>query len=218
MQFMLDQMVRSGCRSAVMEVSSHALDQERVAGPGSTSPFSRTSRATISTTTNRCSDQYARRRTRLFLGLAGRKNAVAVTATIRRPWRMEIGDDAGRGRRVSRNGPCRSGTVRSRLRHRPAARTHRSPVCGPWGTSQCSLRLPLAGRYNVSNALARRPRRRGGVASSVEGPQPLGARTAVPAGGHGPPRVHGVRRLRAHGRATPSRTCSRRCAKSNRAG
>ena len=31
-QFMLDTMVRSGCRSAVMEVSSHALDQKRVYG------------------------------------------------------------------------------------------------------------------------------------------------------------------------------------------
>ena len=29
---MLDQMVRNGCRSAVMEVSSHALDQRRVWG------------------------------------------------------------------------------------------------------------------------------------------------------------------------------------------
>jgi UDP-N-acetylmuramoyl-L-alanyl-D-glutamate--2,6-diaminopimelate ligase len=149
-QQMLAAMVRSGCAACVMEVSSHALDQQRVAGV----------EFDLGIFTNLTEDHldyhasvedYYQAKKRLFDGIAaGAKPGGGAVINI---------DDAY-GARLAREttvavqltyGLGEAALVRARnlVLSRQGARM---TVEGPHGSFDCQL--PLIGRHNVCNALA----------------------------------------------------------------
>ncbi len=151
-------MVESGCRAAVMEVSSHALDQGRVAAL----------RYDVAVFTNLTGDHldyhgtmeaYASAKARLFAMLPPQG------------WAIVNEEDPWCGRMLR---DCRARVIRCRIADEGAPPAERAPMngaggeavaairsatlsgtvvelCGPWG--RCEVVLPLVGRHNVMNAL-----------------------------------------------------------------
>lgn len=148
-QYMLDQMIRSDCKSAVMEVSSHALDQKRVWGVD----------FDVGIFTNLTQDhldyhgsmeKYFSAKAMLFRGLGQMNKSAYAVINLDDPWGQQLANIGGvyepltfgvsGGAMVSAEdielGP--QGTV--------------FQLCSPWGTAE--VKMNLMGRYNVSNALA----------------------------------------------------------------
>ncbi len=144
-------MVDSGCRAAVMEVSSHALDQERPAALA----------FKIGVFTNLTGDhldyhgtmeKYADAKAKLFAMLP--ENGLAIVNADDRASARMIRDcrapvlrctiGAAVGRKV------KAGECRASIRAMTMAGT-RAAFAGPWGAITCLL--PLVGRHNVMNAL-----------------------------------------------------------------
>lgn len=155
---LLARMVENGCRAAAVEVSSHALDQGRVAGVS----FS------VGVFTNLTGDHldyhgtmeaYAGAKAKLFAGLGDEG------------WAVVNADDPSAGRMIEAFGR-RDRVVSCRVRNGKAGSEDEAwPGChpaaasilelgsgsslvrmeGPWGSVQ--VRLPLVGRHNVYNAL-----------------------------------------------------------------
>ncbi len=145
---MLGDMVGHGCRAAAMEVSSHALHQERVAAL--------TYR--VGVFTNLTGDHldyhgtleaYADAKAMLFASLDASATAIVnamdpsaerMTRDCRAPvWRCLIGELAsGDAECIAQPGPASMGGTRVRF-------------AGPWGCFDAFL--PLVGRHNVMNAL-----------------------------------------------------------------
>ena len=150
LQDMLSQMVEAGCRSAVLEVSSHALVQHRVAGLDfDAAVFTNLTQDHLDYHETR--EQYFQAKARLFLGLSRRRKRPAAVINIDDPY----------GRRLAGLGPLDADLVTvsldsaadvraSGLRLSPAGSTFDAQT--PWGAARVSL--PLAGRYNAANALA----------------------------------------------------------------
>jgi UDP-N-acetylmuramoyl-L-alanyl-D-glutamate--2,6-diaminopimelate ligase len=144
-QSMLSQMDRSGCDSVVMEVSSHALDQYRVAGI----PFD------VGVFTNLTQDhldyhgtleEYFEVKSRLF-------SQVRQFAVINRddPWgRRLLAEGRMDARRIS-FGFAEDADVRG-IKPQTDADGSRMRVESPWGSADLSLQL--IGRFNLQNALA----------------------------------------------------------------
>lgn len=140
-------MVEAGCRAAVMEVSSHALDQDRVAGL----------RFQAGVFTNLSGDHldyhgtmeaYAGVKARLFAMLPG-DGAAVVNADDPAAERMAAGCAASVLRcslRGGRTPDCCSAVIGSASLHGT-----RASFRGPWGEFDASLRL--VGAHNVMNAL-----------------------------------------------------------------
>ena len=149
-QSMMDQMVRAGCRSVSMEVSSHALELRRVEGVDfDVAIFTNLSPEHLDY--HRTMESYFEAKTRLFSALG----------TMRKAGRAVVNADSVHGRElISRLGGDHaviSYGVTSEARIR--AQDVRVSIDGTYfvvRTPQGSLpvSLPLLGRYNVSNALA----------------------------------------------------------------
>jgi UDP-N-acetylmuramoyl-L-alanyl-D-glutamate--2,6-diaminopimelate ligase len=143
----LARMVACGCKAAVAEVSSHALDQGRTAGL----------RFDVAVFTNLTGDHldyhgdmnsYAHAKAKLFADLSDDA------------WAVVNADDAY-GQRMLQS--CRANVIRTTLNagsdgatalaliHELTASYSDVRFDGPWG--RCPVRLPLIGRHNVSNAL-----------------------------------------------------------------
>ena len=149
-QFMLDQMVRSGCRSAVMEVSSHALDQKRVWGCDyDVGVFTNLTRDHLDY--HHTMRRYFEAKSHLFRGLGQLSKAANAVVNIDDPWGMELVSTPGLRARLVTYGTHEVAMVRARDIQLGAHGTT-FVVDSPWGTSGISL--PLLGRFNVSNALA----------------------------------------------------------------
>jgi UDP-N-acetylmuramoyl-L-alanyl-D-glutamate--2,6-diaminopimelate ligase len=149
-QAMLDQMAHAGCRSAVMEVSSHALDQDRVWGVAfDVAVFTNLTRDHLDY--HKTMDAYWAAKRKLFTGL-GRSGKKAVAA---------INWDDPRGRELAADtdvavervsyGFGEGAMVRVRGMTMDKAGSSFA-VASPWGESR--IRLNLLGRFNVENALA----------------------------------------------------------------
>ena len=143
LQATLAQLVARGARGAVMEVSSHSLDQERVEGL--------VFRAAIFTNLTRdhldyhkTLEEYFRAKARLLDYLA--PDGLEVVNADDPAWR---GLRRGRGRRCVTFGE-RSGDVTARHVEMDASGS-RFELVTPGGSAL--VRLPLLGRFNVSNAL-----------------------------------------------------------------
>jgi UDP-N-acetylmuramoyl-L-alanyl-D-glutamate--2,6-diaminopimelate ligase len=150
LQAFLDQMRSAGCRSAVMEVSSHALALDRVRGIDfDAAVFTNLTRDHLDF--HKTTEQYFVAKKRLFDALGrGAKPAVAA-----------INVDDRHGRRLLASGDLaapaftygfsRDAQVRaSGLTMDNAGSTW--SLASPWATAPA--RITLAGRYNVLNALA----------------------------------------------------------------
>jgi UDP-N-acetylmuramoyl-L-alanyl-D-glutamate--2,6-diaminopimelate ligase len=149
-QAMLAQMLAADCRSAVMEVSSHALDQKRVAGIDfDVAVFTNLTRDHLDY--HKTFDDYFRAKSQLFLNLGrGRKKAVGII-NADDSWGEKLRNlDGVVADRVT-YGLTAPADVRAedvRLGPENSLFTARTP----WGDAE--VVLPLMGRYNVSNALA----------------------------------------------------------------
>jgi len=149
-QSMLDQMQKAGCRSVVMEVSSHALTQKRVWGVD----------YDVGVFTNLTPDhldyhhdmqQYFAAKAMLFSGLGLQQKRAVAVINIDDPWGQKLA------------GICDTHVQEITFGIHPAALVRaenitcdvqgaRFDVKTPWGDAHVTL--PLLGMFNVSNALA----------------------------------------------------------------
>ena len=151
LQAMLQQMDRSGCDCVAMEVSSHALDQNRVLGIDfDAAIFTNLSRDHLDY--HGTMESYSFAKQKLFRDLGhGAKSAVAIlnaddpttpdfaaaiTSSRVRTWTYGYSETADL--RALRTDASPMGSV--------------TQITSPWGGAE--LRLPLLGRFNVLNALA----------------------------------------------------------------
>ena len=148
-QLMLDQMFRAGCRSAVMEVSSHGLDQKRVWGTDfDVGVFTNLTQDHLDY--HGTMDQYFVAKTLLFRGLGQMEKQAAAVINIDDPWGMELVNINGFAARVITFGAHPGANVRADdLELSPQG--SRFTCESPWGSVRVELRL--LGRFNVYNAL-----------------------------------------------------------------
>ncbi len=150
LQALLRQMLVAGCRSAVMEVSSHALAQKRVWGIDfDVAVFTNLTEEHLDY--HRDMQGYFAAKSALFCGLGHReKKSVAV---------INLDDDWGR--KLLGGGHPRVQEITYGLDSHAQVRAENLQLTSmgssfllqtPWGAAE--VRLPLLGRYNVSNALA----------------------------------------------------------------
>lgn len=148
LQALLAEAVAAGCRSAVMEASSHALDQERLAGLSfDGAVFSNLTRDHLDY--HGSMSAYGRAKARLF-GLLKSRGVAVVNAED--PWSTRMAAARTRGSRLLR---YHAGGGRAELRAEDVS-------FGMDGTDftlafegrRERLHLPLVGRFNVANALA----------------------------------------------------------------
>lgn len=149
-QFMLDQMVRAGCRSAVMEVSSHALDQKRVYGTDyDVGVFTNLTRDHLDY--HRDMANYFQAKMQLFRGLGQFGKRASAVVNMDDPWGLQLANTNGLQADLLTFGEHPGAHVRAEDIEIDAHGT-RFTVRTPWGSTEAHLRL--LGRFNVSNALA----------------------------------------------------------------
>ncbi len=148
--FMLDQMIRSNCVSAVMEVSSHALHQKRVYGIDfDVGVFTNLTRDHLDY--HRSMDEYFRAKSLLFRGLGQMSKKAAAVINIDDPWGMTLASVGGLSAELVTYGFHPGAMVRAENVELQALGSEFT-VESPWGRADVYLQMP--GRYNVSNALA----------------------------------------------------------------
>ncbi len=149
-QFMLDQMARSGCRSAVMEVSSHALDQKRTYGTDfDVGIFTNLTRDHLDYHHDMAA--YFAAKMHLFQDLGQLRKSASAVVNLDDPWGQQLANTHGLKARLLTYGLHEAADVRAEDVELDARGT-RFTVHTPWGSSDAHLRL--LGRFNVSNALA----------------------------------------------------------------
>lgn len=176
LQALFDQMLHAGCQSAVMEVSSHALDQGRVVG----CEFD----AVVFTNLTRdhldyhlTMERYFEAKRRLFLDLGGGTKPGVAVINSDDPWGKQLAADPGiRSRRLTFG--CSEGADIRALDVHSDARGSEFRVMSPWGES--CVRLHLMGRFNVMNALGVYATARALGIDESRVVEALGARRSVP--------------------------------------
>ncbi|MBM3875903.1 MAG: UDP-N-acetylmuramoyl-L-alanyl-D-glutamate--2,6-diaminopimelate ligase [Verrucomicrobia bacterium] len=149
LQDMMAQMLRAGCGACVMEVSSHALDQQRVAGAEfDVGIFTNLTRDHLDY--HRTMEDYFAAKLRLFTGWPhGAKRGVCVT-NVDDPFGARIAREtnapATLGFGLSNRADIRAANIRLG-RADTAFELHANGAAHP-------VRMPLIGRHNVYNALA----------------------------------------------------------------
>lgn len=148
-QAMLDQMIRARCSAAVMEVSSHGLDQKRVWGMDfDVAVFTNLSRDHLDY--HGSMERYFAAKAELFQGLGRSAKRARAVINADDPW----------GARLL-SGERQVETITYGLRHEAQVRAKdiklgakgsSFELITPWGVAQA--RLALAGSFNVYNALA----------------------------------------------------------------
>lgn len=145
----LSQMVRAGCRSVAMEVSSHALDQHRVSGVEfDVALFTNLTRDHLDY--HHTMDQYYEAKRRLFIDLGrGSKRAVAVI-NHDDPWGRKLAADPGIHADVVTFG-IEPGAMVQAKEVQLGPKGSECRVSTPWGESV--VHTPLLGRFNLQNVL-----------------------------------------------------------------
>ena len=149
-QFMLDQMLRAGCHSAVMEVSSHGLDQKRAWGIDfDVGVFTNLTQDHLDY--HKTMDHYFAAKTQLFRGLGQMEKRATAAINIDDPWGMQLANINGFSAELLTFGLHPSAMVRAEdVELGPDG--SQFALRSPWGDAE--VKLNLLGRYNVSNALA----------------------------------------------------------------
>jgi UDP-N-acetylmuramoyl-L-alanyl-D-glutamate--2,6-diaminopimelate ligase len=144
------QMVQSGCRAAVMEVSSHALDQGRVWGVEfDAAVFTNLTQDHLDYHTTM--EAYFEAKRKLFTAVGrGVKPAVAVV-NLDDPYGCRLAADPAIHATILTYGRSPQAQVRAEAVKLSAAGSA-FRVVTPWGSAAASLRI--LGGYNISNALA----------------------------------------------------------------
>ncbi|NQU40090.1 MAG: UDP-N-acetylmuramoyl-L-alanyl-D-glutamate--2,6-diaminopimelate ligase [Lentisphaerae bacterium] len=150
LQGLLAKMVRAGCQSAVMEVSSHALDQKRVAGID----------FDVAVFTNLTGDhldyhqdmeRYFQAKSQLFRELGGGAKSAFALVNLDDPFGRRLAGQSTLEAKVITYGTTIKADVRAESMTLDA-RGSRIQLATPWGGGE--LVTPLMGRFNVSNSLA----------------------------------------------------------------
>jgi UDP-N-acetylmuramoyl-L-alanyl-D-glutamate--2,6-diaminopimelate ligase len=147
LQNLLRQMVTTGCRSAVLEVSSHALVQQRVAGiPFKVAGFTNLTHDHLDY--HGSMEAYYEAKALLFRGLEA-----ASTAVVNRddPWGRRLLEESFSGERLTYGLDEGMADVTAEAMSLSAAGSE-FDLISPWGTFDARVCLP--GRHNVANALA----------------------------------------------------------------
>ncbi|MFA5256539.1 MAG: UDP-N-acetylmuramoyl-L-alanyl-D-glutamate--2,6-diaminopimelate ligase [Opitutales bacterium] len=145
---MLDQMRTEGCDCAVMEVSSHGIDQDRVFGlPFKIAAFTNLTQDHIDY--HKTMEDYFDVKSRLFDGRTGCAPEVAIV-NIDDACGRRICNMVPRGTRVVRFGESLAADFRADALSMSETGTRFTLIC-PEGTF--TVDSPLLGRYNVSNVL-----------------------------------------------------------------
>jgi UDP-N-acetylmuramoyl-L-alanyl-D-glutamate--2,6-diaminopimelate ligase len=149
LQALFDQMLHAGCKSAVMEVSSHALDQDRVVGcEFDAAVFTNLTQDHLDY--HQSMERYFEAKRRLFRQLGrGSKTATAVI-NVDDPWGLRLAADPEIRARVLTFG-CREGVDVRACDITAGPQGSEFKVVGPWGGTR--IRLALLGHFNVMNAL-----------------------------------------------------------------
>ncbi len=173
LQALLAQMVQAGCQSAVMEVSSHALDQQRVAGMDfDAAVFTNLTRDHLDY--HQTMEQYFAAKARLFRTLGGGQKRATAILNRDDPWTAALRPLVAPAAAVVTYGlqpgadVCAEDLVLSDV-----GSTFR--LVSPWG--QAAVRSCLLGAHNVSNLLA---------AAAVAGVSGIGLDPIVAGLGHAP--------------------------------
>ena len=146
---MLAQMRDAGCRQAVMEVSSHGIDQQRVRGLHfSAVVFTNLTRDHLDY--HKSLDAYFEVKSRLFAGGTGAPPRVAVI-NLDDPYGRQLVEKIPPGVRLVTFGENPAAAVRAEAVNLEFKRTTFRFV---WPGGAAEVESPLIGRYNVSNLLA----------------------------------------------------------------
>ena len=146
---MLAQMRDAGCRQAVMEVSSHGIDQQRVRGLHfSAVVFTNLTRDHLDY--HKSLDAYFEVKSRLFAGGTGAPPRVAVV-NLDDPYGRQLVEKIPAGMKLVTFGENPAATVRAEAVNLEFKRTTFRFV---WPGGAADVESPLIGRYNVSNLLA----------------------------------------------------------------
>ena len=150
LQSMLAQMVAAGCSSAVMEVSSHALEQKRVWGIDfDVGVFTNLTRDHLDYHVTM--ERYFGAKTLLFRGLGQMEKRAAAVINLDDAWGQQLANTGGGWSSLVTYGMHPGALVRAvNVELGPQGSTF--TIDSPWGV--VDVRLGLMGRYNVSNALA----------------------------------------------------------------
>jgi len=146
---MLSQMRDAGCRQAVMEVSSHGIDQQRVLGlQFGAAVFTNLTRDHLDY--HKTLDAYFDVKTRLFTGETGAEPKLAI-----------VNLDDPYGERLISRIPSKVRTVtygenaKADVRAEQVALNFKNTIFKlVWPTGEMTVDSPLIGRYNVSNLIA----------------------------------------------------------------
>jgi UDP-N-acetylmuramoyl-L-alanyl-D-glutamate--2,6-diaminopimelate ligase len=149
LQSMLAQMVIAGCKSAVMEVSSHALDQKRVFGIDyDVAVFTNLTRDHLDY--HKTMEKYFEAKSLLFLELGKLEKCATAIINVDDPWGLKLSGMSIKADVLS-YGLGSNAMVRAQdiqLQHEGS--TFRAIT--PWGGAE--IRTRMMGRFNVYNALA----------------------------------------------------------------
>jgi UDP-N-acetylmuramoyl-L-alanyl-D-glutamate--2,6-diaminopimelate ligase len=146
---MMAQMRDAGCRQAVMEVSSHGLDQQRVLGlQFGAAVFTNLTRDHLDY--HQTLDAYFAVKTRLFTGGTGAAPKVAVV-NVDDPYGSQLLTHIPAGVKTVTYGENPSALVRA---ENVALNFKNTTFRLVWPGGTLDLDSPLIGRYNVSNLLA----------------------------------------------------------------
>lgn len=150
LQDMLAQMTRAGCKSAVLEVSSHALVQQRVRGIDfDVAVFSNLTHDHLDY--HETEQKYFEAKRLLFQALKRDRKKPFAVINLDDPHGRIMAEAGGLDAELITYGIGGSAVVRAENLNLTAGGSQ-FDVLGPWGRAEMSLKLP--GRYNVSNALA----------------------------------------------------------------
>jgi len=151
---MLAQMRDNGCRQAVMEVSSHGIDQQRVRGMHfGAAVFTNLTRDHLDY--HKTFDAYFEVKTRLFNGTLGGMPKVAVV-NLDDPYGEKLAALVPAGVKLVTFGEHPRALVRA---EQVALGFKHSTFRLVWPQGELAVESPLIGRYNVSNLLAAIARR-----------------------------------------------------------
>ena len=146
---MLAQMRDAGCRQAIMEVSSHGIDQKRVLGLHfGAVVFTNLTRDHLDY--HKSLDAYFEVKSRLFAGGIGALPRVAIV-NLDDPYGRELATRIAPGMTLVTFGEHPAATVRAEAVNLEFKRSTFRLV---WPGGAAPLESPLIGRYNVSNLLA----------------------------------------------------------------
>lgn len=144
------QMLQNGCTAAVMEVSSHALDQERAWGiEFDAAVFTNLTQDHLDYHGDM--ESYFAAKTKLFTAIGRGAKPAAAIVNVDDPYGRRLAADPGIAARLFTFGRSPDAMIRAEA-VRLSASGSAFRVVSPWGAGEATLRL--LGAYNVSNALA----------------------------------------------------------------